>query len=90
MPKAEKVNIDIGLRVAKEDAAGTGGDCFGLGKGNFPSLGYVFVRFFRSWVTVGEAKEAKAALENTLRAHLNRLAFNIYFQPPIPGGTYYN
>jgi hypothetical protein len=86
MPKAETVYIDIGLRVAKEDAAGIGGDCFGLGLGNLPSLWYVVVRLYCSGVTVGEAKQGKAALEDALRAHSRHPDFDIIFHPAIRQG----
>jgi hypothetical protein len=89
LPKAERVWIDINLQVvhAKAEAAGISGDCFRLGIGNHPSLCYVQVTIHRSGVTVGEAKHAKASLENALRAHSNRPVFNIYFKPTIPQGT---
>jgi hypothetical protein len=88
IPKAKTVMINISLRVAKEEAAGIGGDCFGLGMGNLPSLRSVMVTFYRWGVTVGEAKQAKAALENALRAHSNRPAFRSTFWPTIQRGTY--
>ncbi|XBI97783.1 hypothetical protein VPH35_018102 [Triticum aestivum] len=69
LPKAERVCLDIGLRGAKEEAAGSGVDWFDLGIGNLPSLREVRVWFGRSGVTVGKAKQAEAALENALRAH---------------------
>jgi hypothetical protein len=87
MPKAKTVKIDISLRVAKEEAAGIGGDCLGLGMGNLPSLCGVFVTFYRSGVTVREAKQAEAALENALRAHSNDRAIRISFLPYIAKGT---
>jgi hypothetical protein len=86
MPKAETVYIDIGLRVAKEDAAGNGGDCFGLGMGNLPSLCKVFLTIHRSGVTVREAKQAKAAFENAFRAQSNRPSY-IPIWPHIGQGT---
>jgi hypothetical protein len=86
MPKAERVVVGISLRVAKEVAAGIGGDCFGLGLGNVPSLRDVYVRLYTSGVTVREAKQAKADLEKALRAHSNRPAFDVYFRPSIPEG----
>jgi hypothetical protein len=88
MPKVETVQVDINVQVSKEEAAGIGRDCFGFGMGNLPSLRSVMVTFYRSGVTVGEAKQAKAALENALRAHSNRPAFRITFWPAIPRGTY--
>jgi hypothetical protein len=87
MPKAETVLVDIGLRVAKEEAAGIGGDCLGLGMGNLPSLCEVYVRFDPSGVTVREAKQAEAALENALRVHSNDRAIRISFWPDIAKGT---
>jgi Leucine-rich repeat (LRR) protein len=87
MPKAETVWVDIGLRFAKEEGAGIGGDLFGPGLENLPSLRYVRVEFDCVWVTVGEAKQAKAALENALRAHLNRPVFGVAFWQNIPQGT---
>jgi disease resistance protein RPM1 len=87
MPKAENVVVDINVQVSKEEAAGIGRDCFGFGIGNLPSLRSVFVRLYCSGVTVGEAKQVKTALENTLRAHSNRPIMDISFWPYIPGGT---
>jgi hypothetical protein len=87
MPKAETVFVVIGLRVAKEEAADIGGDCLGLGMGNLPSICEVYVTFYRSGVTVREAKQAEAALENALRAHSNDRAIRIRFWPDIARGT---
>jgi hypothetical protein len=87
IPKAETVVVGISLRVAKEVAAGIGGDLFGLGLENLPCLQNVCVTFDCVCVTVGEAKQAEAAFENALRAHSNRPAVNIYFVPAIPRGT---
>lgn len=87
LPKMEEFDISIGLRAAKEERAGYGGDWFDLGMGNLPSLRKVYVGFNRSGVTVGEAKQAKAALENALRAHPNRPTFDIGIGPDIPQGT---
>ncbi|VAH24685.1 unnamed protein product [Triticum turgidum subsp. durum] len=84
MPKAEEVGLEIGLRVAKDEAAGSGGDWFDLGIGNLPSLRDVTVRLYRSGVTVGEAKQAKAALEKALRAHPNLPTIEIDFDKDIP------
>jgi hypothetical protein len=86
MPKAETFHISMSLRIAKEEAAAIGGDWFGLSMENHPSLRQVLVWFFRSGVTVGEAKQAEAALENAVRAHPNRPGLNILFQPRIPRG----
>jgi hypothetical protein len=41
----------------------------------------------REGVAVGQAKQAKAALENTLRVHPNSPTFGIYLYPEIPAGT---
>jgi Leucine-rich repeat (LRR) protein len=87
MPKAETVVVRISLRVAKEEAAGIGGDLFGLGLENLPCLQHVRVTFDCVCVTVGEAKQAKAALENALRAHSNRPVFHVAFWQNIPQGT---
>jgi hypothetical protein len=88
MPKAETVFVHIGLWDGKEEAAaGIGGDLFGPGLENLPSLQYASVKFDCVWVTVGEAKQAKAALENELRAHLNRPVFHVAFRQNIPQGT---
>jgi hypothetical protein len=87
MPKVKTVEVEVCLRVVKEEAIGIGGDCFSLGMGNLPSLLHAHVKFCPSGVTVAEAKQAKAALGKVLRAHLNRRAFKIYFQPNIPRGT---
>ncbi|XP_044963908.1 disease resistance protein PIK6-NP-like [Hordeum vulgare subsp. vulgare] len=84
LPKAELVWLDIGLCAAKEDAAGNSGDWFDMGMGNLPFLRDVNVELFRSGVTVREAKQAQASLENALRAHPKRPAFSIYFDEDIP------
>nr|UBY07140.1 NBS-LRR disease resistance protein [Dasypyrum villosum] len=83
LPKAERVVLFIGLRAAKEEAAGSGGDWFDMGIGNLPSLREVEVEFYRSGVTVGEAKQAEAALEKALRAHPNRPDIEIDFDEDI-------
>jgi hypothetical protein len=85
MPKVDTVIVNISLQVAKREA-GIGGDVFGLGMGNLPSLRDVYVRLYTSGVTVREAKQAKADLEKALRAHSNRPAFDVYFRPSIPEG----
>ncbi|KAM0835954.1 hypothetical protein ACQ4PT_062626 [Festuca glaucescens] len=77
MPKAERVVLDIGVRVTNEEAAGD------LGMGNLPSLRYVRVALNRKRVTVGQAKQAKAALEKALCAHPNSPTFRIFFCPDI-------
>jgi hypothetical protein len=90
LPKLQKVlELDISLRVAKEEAAGNiNGDVwFDLNIRSLPSIQYFRVELNPSGVTVGEAKQEKAALENTLRAHPNRPCFKIYFRPEIPSGT---
>ncbi|KAF7005776.1 hypothetical protein CFC21_020877 [Triticum aestivum] len=84
MPKAKEVDFKIGLRVAKEEAAGNGGDWFDLGMENLPSLRKVKVEFFRSGVTVGEAKQAQAALQDAVLAHPNGPSFLIRFDEDIP------
>ncbi|XBI97784.1 hypothetical protein VPH35_018103 [Triticum aestivum] len=84
LPKADQVTIEIGLRVAKEEAAGTGGYWFDMGIENLSSLRHIDVWFRRSGVTVGEAKQAKAALVDALRAHPNRPTLKIYFDVDIP------
>jgi hypothetical protein len=83
------VKVDISLRVAKEEAAGIGGDWFGLsGKGNLPSLLMVDVRlFYCSGVTVGEATQARASVENAFRAHSNCPTVHISSWPHMPQGT---
>jgi hypothetical protein len=90
LPKLQKViGLGISLRIAKEEAAGNvnGGVWFDLNIWSFPSLQSFRVKLYRSGVTVGEAKQKKAALEKALRAHPNRPSFEIYFEPEIPSGT---
>ncbi|KAM0844933.1 hypothetical protein ACQ4PT_056726 [Festuca glaucescens] len=87
MPNAEKVELWIKLRVAIEDAAGKGGDCFHLGLGNLLSLRKVIVHLHRWGLTVGETKQPVAALENELRAHPSRPDFRVLPDPPIPYGA---
>ncbi|EMS65671.1 Disease resistance RPP13-like protein 4 [Triticum urartu] len=82
--KIEVIVIDIGLRVTREEVVGSVGYCFDLSMGNLPSLRDVTVRFDRSGVTVGEAKQAEVALGNTLRTHPNRPTFEISIRPSIP------
>ncbi|KAK1613625.1 hypothetical protein QYE76_019142 [Lolium multiflorum] len=84
MPNAERVVLRISLQVAKEEAAGNGGDRFDLGMSNLPSLRKVDAKLFRSGVTVGEARQAEVALENALGSHPNRPTFGIDFVPDIP------
>ncbi|XP_051212964.1 disease resistance protein RGA5 isoform X2 [Lolium perenne] len=88
MPKVQMVYISISLRVAKEEAAANAGDWFDLRMGNLSSLRDVAVSVKSSGVTVGEAKQAKAALENSLRAHPNRPTISVHMYPPIPQGTF--
>jgi hypothetical protein len=88
MPKVQIVVIYISLRVAKEEAAANAGDWFDLCMGNLSSLRDVRVIVTSSGVTVGEAKQAEAALENSLRAHPNRPIISVYMRPPIPQGTF--
>ncbi|KAK1677123.1 hypothetical protein QYE76_037971 [Lolium multiflorum] len=84
MPKVQSVSIDISLRVAKEEAAANAGDWFDPRMGNLSSLRDVHVIVKSSGVTVGEAKQAEAALENSLRAHPNRPIIYVIMRPPIP------
>jgi hypothetical protein len=87
MPKVEEFRLRISLQVAKEEAAGNGGDWCDLNMGNFPSLRYVSLLLCRPGVTVGEAKQEKAALENALRTHAKRPWFKIELDPSIPLGA---
>jgi hypothetical protein len=89
LPKLQKVGLRISLRVAKEEAAGNVNDgvWFDLNIRSLPSLQHFFVILYSSGVTVGEAKQEKAALENALRTHPNRPSFGIGFRPEIPSGT---
>ncbi|VAH40332.1 unnamed protein product [Triticum turgidum subsp. durum] len=85
LPKAEQVTVFISLRAAKEEAAGNCGDWFELGIENLPSLRAVVVIFFRSGVTVGEARLAKGALENAILAHPGSIrSIHIRFHKSIP------
>jgi hypothetical protein len=85
LPKLQKViEVNISLRVEKEEAAGNGG---AWNMASLPSLRDITVEFDRSGLTVGEAKQEKAALENALRTHPNRPSFRIYSRPRIPQGT---
>jgi hypothetical protein len=88
MPKVQTVSICISLRIAKEEAAANAGDWFDLRMGNLSSLRHAVVIVKSSGVTVGEAKQAEAALENSLRAHPNRPIISVYMRPPIPQGTF--
>jgi hypothetical protein len=54
---------------------------------NLPSISVGVVTFYNSGVTVGEAKQAKAALENAFRAHSNSPSLDSSFWPTIPQGT---
>jgi hypothetical protein len=87
MPKVDNIWLDISLRVAKEEEADNGGHWFDLNIGNLPSLRKVIMRLRPFGLTVGEAKQEEAALENALRAHPNHPSFKIYFYPRIPLGT---
>ncbi|XP_044423807.1 disease resistance protein RGA5-like [Triticum aestivum] len=87
LPRAETVKFEIRLRVAKEEAASSGGDWLDLGMEYLVSLRKVHVRFYTSGVMVGEVKQARASLENTLHAHPNRPVFGVFFIPDIVHGT---
>uniref|UniRef100_A0ACD5UG66 Uncharacterized protein n=1 Tax=Avena sativa TaxID=4498 RepID=A0ACD5UG66_AVESA len=85
MPKVQTVEFYHCLRVARdEEAAGNVGDWFDLGMENLPSLRKVEVKFLRSGVKVGEAKQAEAALRKSLRTHPNRPTIDICINPGIP------
>jgi hypothetical protein len=89
LPKLQKlIDLDISLRVAKEEAAGNvnGGVWFDLNIRSLPSLQRFYVELSRSGVTVGEAKQEEAALEKALRGHPNRPSFRINFNPRIRQG----
>jgi hypothetical protein len=85
--KIENIQLNISLRVAKEEAAGNGGNLVCLYVGNLPSLRNVTIILDRSGVTVGEAKQEKAALEMALRTHPMRPRFFIDMVPEIRDGT---
>jgi hypothetical protein len=84
MPKVYYVRLDISLRVAKEEAAGNNGDWFSLNMGN---LRDATLYLYRSGLTVGEAKQGKAALEKALRTHPKCPSYEISFFPQIPLST---
>ncbi|XP_047065354.1 disease resistance protein RGA5-like [Lolium rigidum] len=84
MPKVQMVDIYINLRVAKDEAAANGGDWFDPRMVNLSSLRDVEVKVTSSGVTVGEGKQAEAALKNSLRAHPNRPVSYVSMRPPIP------
>ncbi|VAH40303.1 unnamed protein product [Triticum turgidum subsp. durum] len=86
LPRAEQVALRIGLRVAKEEAARNSGDWFDLRMGSLPLLQNVDVEFDYLGMTVREAKQAEAALENALHAHPNCPTFRIH--PEIPEGAH--
>jgi hypothetical protein len=71
----------LSLRVTNEEAAGN------LGLANLPSLRDVYVLLGLYGVTVGQAKQAEAALGKALRGHSNSPTFEIEFQPYMPEGT---
>ncbi|KAI4968764.1 hypothetical protein ZWY2020_046094 [Hordeum vulgare] len=79
LPKAEEVTLCTGLPVPQEEADGNnGGQLFDTGIGNLqPSLWYVRVEFFASHLRKEEAKKARSALETALRAHPNRLRYDV-------------
>uniref|UniRef100_A0A453EKF5 Disease resistance R13L4/SHOC-2-like LRR domain-containing protein n=1 Tax=Aegilops tauschii subsp. strangulata TaxID=200361 RepID=A0A453EKF5_AEGTS len=86
LPRAERVEFSLGVRVAKED----GNRGFNLGlQGNLLSLR----RGVRIWMycggaRVGEAKEAEAAVRRALEAHPNHPRIEIYMIPRIAKGTH--
>uniref|UniRef100_A0ACD5VAF6 Uncharacterized protein n=1 Tax=Avena sativa TaxID=4498 RepID=A0ACD5VAF6_AVESA len=85
MPKAERVDLRISLRAAKQEASRAasgkrGGYWFDLGMDSLASLREVEVTFFRSGVTFGDAMRAKDALKRALRAHHNQPYLDIYFK----------
>uniref|UniRef100_A0ACD5VJQ0 Uncharacterized protein n=2 Tax=Avena sativa TaxID=4498 RepID=A0ACD5VJQ0_AVESA len=82
MPKAERVDLRISLRAAKQEAwaAGKRGGWFDLGMDSLASLRKVQVTFFRSGVTFGDAMRAKDALKRALRAHHSQPYLDIYFK----------
>uniref|UniRef100_A0ACD5XDR5 Uncharacterized protein n=1 Tax=Avena sativa TaxID=4498 RepID=A0ACD5XDR5_AVESA len=89
LPKAERLDLCISLQVAKEEeaaaaAAGSGSYWSDMGMGRLSSLRTAVVTFYRWGVTVGEARQAKAALRNALRTHPNRVDCYILFRPIIP------
>jgi hypothetical protein len=86
MPKAEEVKVDIDLRVAREEAAGNGGEWFDMGMENLPSIRYAGVFLNRLGVTVGEARQAEAGLRKALHTHPNTPSFHIFFQQYIAEG----
>jgi disease resistance protein RPM1 len=81
MPKAERVQLIMGLRVTNEEATGI------IGLSNMPSLRNVCVNYNPTRVTVGQAIQAADALEKAIRAHPNSPTFQISFFPDIPEGT---
>ncbi|VAH00656.1 unnamed protein product [Triticum turgidum subsp. durum] len=86
LPWAEAVEFSLGVRVAKED-----GNCgFDLGlQGNLLSLRrYVRVLMYCGGASVGEAKEAEAAVRHVLEAHPNHPQINIYMKPRIAEGDH--
>ncbi|KAI4968762.1 hypothetical protein ZWY2020_046092 [Hordeum vulgare] len=78
LPKAQEVWLRTGLSVAKEEADGNnGGELFDTGIGNLPSLRSVLAVFCTSLLRKEEAEKARSALETALRAHPNRLRYDV-------------
>uniref|UniRef100_A0A453A6L9 Disease resistance protein RPP13 n=4 Tax=Aegilops tauschii TaxID=37682 RepID=A0A453A6L9_AEGTS len=72
LPKAKQVRFSIGLRAAKEPAAGNGGDCFDLGLGNLRSLREVLVAAIRWGEDTEQVEDAlEDALMHAIWAHPN-------------------
>lgn len=81
LPMAETVEFSVGVRVAKDDGDGK----FELGlKGNLLSLREIYVSICRDGATVGEAREAEAAVRRALQDHPNRPGVYIRMEPGIP------
>nr|ACZ65507.1 MLA1 [Hordeum chilense] len=81
LPRVEIVIFSLGVRVAKED-----GNCrFDLGlQGNLLSLRQrVWVKIYCGGATVGEAKEAEAAVRLALDSHPNHPPIYIEMRPRI-------
>lgn len=84
LPRAETVYFSVGVRVAKDDGDGK----FELGlKGNLLSLRRTDVSIHRDGATVGEAREAEAAVRRALQDHPNRPVVSIGMEPGIPEGA---
>ncbi|VAH12558.1 unnamed protein product [Triticum turgidum subsp. durum] len=86
LPSAEAITFSLGMRVAKED--GNYGFDLGL-QGNLLSLRrHVWVYIFCGGGSVGEAKEAKAAVRHALHAHPNHPRIYIDMFPRIAKGAH--